>query len=133
MNKLLAAAALVAVMTPAHAEFGSTNAEKGCTILSINVATKVEDLPFTTTEKCARMKASTLDAVRGKDASKAEGSPWFACTITSLMTRNRIRGVPDFDPPPLEVRKNITKACLMIMNDIDEDRATYLVNKTMKE
>jgi len=134
LTKPLAVAALLtAAALPAHAEFGDTNMEKGCIILSLHIDTRIEQGSWRTASSCAKLKADTLAAVKGKDPNSEGGSPWFACTLTSIMARNRVRGTSDFDKPSVEVRRGITKACMMIMNDMDEDKATYVVNRGIKE
>jgi len=133
VKPLAVAAMLTAAVAPAHAEFGDTNMEKGCIILSLQVDTRIEQASWRTSSSCAKLKADTLDAVKGKDPKSMGGSAWFACTLTSLMARNRVRGIPDLDPASVEVRRNITKACMMIMNDVDEDKATYVVTRGIKE
>jgi hypothetical protein len=129
MRKLLIAAAAVLALTigaaPAQAEFGQTNAEKGCAILTINTSTRIEDMPWMNPTGCAKLKADTAAA------TKEEKDGWFTCTVGMIMARNRARGVPDFDKPSLEIRRNITKGCLMLMKDLDETRADYLVTKNV--
>ena len=133
MKKLLLASVLAIASFPGHAlaadygEFGETNAEKGCIVLTLNTVTRVEDTKdWLTSAGCARLKKSTADATR-------DGKGWFTCTLSMLMLHNRMRGRPDFDKPSLEVRQNVTQGCLMLMNDLSEDQAKYLVSKNVRE
>ena len=124
LKPLAVAAMLTATMIPAHAEFGSTNVEKGCTILSIAVTTRIENMPWMTPEKCARARAGFKKA--------DETQNWIDCAVVMLGTRNRVRGVPDFDKPFLDVRKNVLKGCAMMISDMDEEKADY-ISQAVKE
>jgi hypothetical protein len=119
LKPLVVAVLLTATLLPARAEFGSTNAEKGCTILSLNVGARIDDMPWMTSETCAKMRASYNRRAKETDN-------WMDCVITMLMTRNRVRGLPDVDKPPLDVRKNVLKGCVMAISDYDEKSAEYI-------
>jgi hypothetical protein len=124
LKALAVAAAVFAFTSSAQAgEFGETNSEKGCIILTLNTITRVEDTKsWMTSTGCAELKQSTARATR-------DDKGWFTCTLSMLMLHNRLRGRPDFDRPSLEVRRAVTQGCLMLMDDLSEDRAKYIASK----
>jgi hypothetical protein len=131
MSKPLKALAVVSMLTavatmPARAEFGQTNAEKGCIILTLNTSTRVEDTPWMNSVGCAQLKSQTARATNGNDG-------WNTCTLGMLMLHNRMRGRPDFDKPSLEVRQNVVQGCLMLMDNLSEEQAKYIASRGVKE
>jgi hypothetical protein len=111
--------AAVAFAAPAQAgNFGETNVEKGCILLSLTVSTRVDDTPWLQPAGCARLKA-TFTKPKASDN-------WIDCTLGLLMARNRARGIPDFDRPSKETRVNVLKGCVMMISDYSERDADYI-------
>jgi len=126
MKPLAVAALLTAAVVPAHAEFGETNVEKACIILSITVPTRIEDGEWRTPVGCAKLKAQV--------GYSFEERNWNMCVIGIVGTHNRMRHLPDFDKPSLEIRQRIAQACLMMLkDDISEKQAEYVVKRAVKE
>jgi peptidoglycan hydrolase-like protein with peptidoglycan-binding domain len=110
---------------PKPAEFGETNVEQGCIILSVNVSARIEDLPLLSREGCAQFKAMFKKAKEGENV--------LDCALALSMTRNRLRNIPDLDAPNRAVRVNIIKGCAMVISDIPEKQAAFLAEHSMKD
>jgi hypothetical protein len=124
---LIATTTALALMTGAHAhaaDFGETNVEKGCIILSMSVSTRIEDMLAGDRQSCAKLKARFKKAEEGENIQD--------CMIGLLLARNRMRGLPDFDAPDRETRVRIAKGCIMVIADLPERQADYLADKIMK-
>src|SRR5205823_10000030 len=52
---------------PKAAEFGETNVEQGCIILSVNVSRRIDDMPLLSRDGCAQFKARFKKAQEGEN------------------------------------------------------------------
>jgi hypothetical protein len=119
MKKLLLATVFaLSAFGRAHAGDVTENEKTGCQLLGMAVELRFENLANWETQ-CPKLKKTASDGV--------------ICVITTIMMRNRMRGLGDMDAPPIEVRKTAVKGCLMLTHDISDDQAEILANKVIQK
>lgn len=116
MKKLLLATVFaLSVFGQAHAGEVSENEKGGCQMLGIATELRIENVAQWAIS-CPKLKAKI-------------GSDGELCTVSTIVTRNRIRGLGDMETPPIEVRKTVLKGCLMLTKDVSADEAEALIVK----
>jgi hypothetical protein len=121
MKKLFAtvlAVASIATISQANAE--PSNSEIGCSLLNMAMATRIEQLQDVDPVNCAKMKAEI-------------NGDWFLCIAPTIVTYNRVRGLPDLTRPPMHIRQLVTKACIMVVFDIPEGKAEAVAKRALVE
>jgi hypothetical protein len=108
ITTLLGGCMLFTVLNGGHAEGLTKNEKDGCMLIGATVITRIEEFPKWEAD-CGALKAKLRDPLD--------------CTLIVLMTRNRVRGLPDLDVASIDVRKNVVKACFMFTKDVTEEVA----------
>jgi hypothetical protein len=90
-----------------------SNMQTGCSLLTMATAGSLSQIASPTS--CPSLKTSMGDA--------------NTCVVAALMTYNQNRGFAQLDRPPLHVRKQVAKACIMLIYGDSENRAEYLADK----
>ena len=115
--KAILACMIVAVTlsTAAHADPQlSDNEQAGCMVLALNVVMRMEEVDEWG-KSCSQLRAAMKDPAM--------------CAAGTIMARNRVRGLGDFEVAPIEVRKHVVKGCLMLMLNVTESEAEFMTQK----
>ncbi len=74
---------------------------------------------------CRKLKARIDEA--GTNEKKLS-----SCVIVTMMTHNRMNGRGDLEPPPTQIGDAATKGCAMMIWDMTEERAEYILKHVKK-
>jgi hypothetical protein len=94
------------------------NEKAGCASLNLAMTIRIDARDMVSENDCALMKQTAL----------AKDSLTY-CVGPVIIFYNRARRLPDLERTPVHVRRQIAKACIMLIADAPADKAEVLVDR----